>query len=458
MKIVRTVKFAVSFPGWRESDLLGKSGLFYDLARVQGELTRAANQTASALYLVETGALPRPGKPDGSPRSSQSLAYQALSGDWAPFGTERPIYRPEGRRLCGGGLSELASLVYTRIKTDIKDIRSGAKSLATFREVPIPIRCDGVTLSERDGRILIALQLWGGRGNNRLTVAPVFGARDYSQREILSQILSGTYRGGNAHLYRDTRKGKWTLALSWTGEVAKAQGPVIAGLDLNILTTASIALVGVEDGNPVGKSVRIQLPEAAIRAWNRVDAERRSRQEQGRKVYDRRAGKGRHRKLRAIEPLEGRRERVTHSAVEETAAAVVRACRAAGSVGVAFEDLTGLPDRVMDESVDLARAARSRRRRFFLDGLLGALRLSIRHAAEREGLAVLAVPPAYTNRTCSTCGKVWKEAGEFGRVSAAVFKCSCGAEMHAHRNAALNIARRGRGVYLHEQEKVTTAS
>jgi len=426
---------------------MGKAGLFYELARAQGELTRAANLTASALYLVETGALPRPEKPDGGPRSSQSLAYQALSGDWRPFGDDRLIYQPQGRRLCGAGLAELAGLVYTRIKTDVKEIRSGAKSLATFNEVPLPVRADGVQIERRDERVVLHLQLWGGRGNNRLTVAPVLSARDYGQREILERLVSGVYRPGNARLYKDRRKGKWTLALSWTGEVAPKSGEVFAGLDLNILTTASLAFVRVADGAPVGRSERIQLPDTAIRAWNRVDAERRARLSAGRQVYVRREGKGVQRKLRAIEPLSGRRARVTSAAVEETAAAVVRAALARGAQGLAMEDLTGLADRVMDDTAEQAQAPRARRRRFFLDGLLGSLRLAIRQAAEREGLAVELVPPRYTNRTCSACGKVWKEPRDgYGRVSPSLFRCDCGAEIHAHRNASLNIARRGLAV------------
>lgn len=453
--MTRAMRFAVSFPGWREADLKGKSGLFYELAVVQGELTRAGNQTLSALYLVETGALPRPAKENGAPVSSLTLAYQALSGAWEPFGPDRPVYRPKGRRLCGAGLSELANVLHTRIKTDLKAIRSGEKSLATCRSMPLPVRADGVRVyrDDKTGRVLLDLQLWGGRGNNRLVVAPVLGPREHGQRELFERLLAGTYKYGPAKLFKDARTGKWTVTLAWSGDVAPAAGELLAGIDLNILTTASLAFVRLTDGKPVGGSERVQLPTDAIRAWNRVDTERRDRLGQGKAIYQRRVGRGVARHLRPIEVLAERRDRVSSTAVEETAAAVVRAAMKRGAVGIAFEDLTGLTDRVMDESEEMSRMARSTRRRFFLNGLLGSLREAIGSAARREGLAVYPVRPEYTNRTCSACGVVWKtpERG-FGRIKDEAgrdtFRCECGASMHAHRNASLNIAKRGREEHL----------
>jgi transposase len=447
-KIVRAVKFAVTFPGRRRADMEGKTGLFYELARMQGELTRAANQVVTALYQVELGVLPRPVKEDGSPVSSQTLAYQALSGSWLPFGPDRPIYRPQGRRYCGGGLSELASSVHVRMKTDLKDVRAGVKSLPTFKLVPLMFRATEVTpFLGPDGRVFFRLHIWGGRdpaGNNKIVVAPVFRPRDTTQNELVMRILRGEYTHGSGKLFRDKQTGKWTFSLSWSSAVKPADGPVFAGVDLGIIASASVAFVSTEDGAPVGPSERIQLPETAIRSWNRVEAERKARQRQGALIFARREGKGRHRKLRPIEVLAGKRDRIAHTAVEETAAAVVRAALKRRALGIAFEDLTGLTSRVMEESAGLNQAARALRRRFFLNGLLHAMRTAVKNAAEKEGLYVAAVPPAYTNRTCSGCGKVWAEVKDgFGRVSFTEFKCDCGQALHAHRNAALNIARRG---------------
>ena len=77
----------------------------------------------------------------------------------------------------------------------------------------------------------------------------------------------------------------------------------------------------------------------------------------------------------------------------------------------------------------------------------------IKSAAEREGLSVVAVNPAYTSRTCASCGEVHKEVKDgYGRVSQDKFRCQCGWEVHADYNASLNIAMRGKEA-LDKKEK-----
>ena len=62
----------------------------------------------------------------------------------------------------------------------------------------------------------------------------------------------------------------------------------------------------------------------------------------------------------------------------------------------------------------------------------------IEYKAEREGISVKYVDPAYTSQTCSKCGYVDKE----NRTSQEKFKCiECGFELNADHNAAINIAR-----------------
>ena len=62
----------------------------------------------------------------------------------------------------------------------------------------------------------------------------------------------------------------------------------------------------------------------------------------------------------------------------------------------------------------------------------------IEYKAEREGISVKYVDPAYTSQKCSKCGYVDKE----NRTSQEKFKCiECGFELNADHNAAINIAR-----------------
>ena len=62
----------------------------------------------------------------------------------------------------------------------------------------------------------------------------------------------------------------------------------------------------------------------------------------------------------------------------------------------------------------------------------------IEYKAEREGIKVRYVDPAYTSQTCSKCGHVDKE----NRPTQAKFECvNCGLELNADHNASINIAR-----------------
>ena len=66
------------------------------------------------------------------------------------------------------------------------------------------------------------------------------------------------------------------------------------------------------------------------------------------------------------------------------------------------------------------------------------LQKMIEYKAEREGIKVRYVDPAYTSQTCSKCGHVDKE----NRPTQAKFKCvNCGLELNADHNASINIAR-----------------
>ena len=58
--------------------------------------------------------------------------------------------------------------------------------------------------------------------------------------------------------------------------------------------------------------------------------------------------------------------------------------------------------------------------------------------SESEGFTLVKVDPAYTSQTCSRCGAVVKANREGEH-----YRCSCGLEIDADTNAAINILRRG---------------
>lgn len=98
--------------------------------------------------------------------------------------------------------------------------------------------------------------------------------------------------------------------------------------------------------------------------------------------------------------------------------------------GIGLEDLSGIRGRV--------RLRKPQRATLHSWGFaqLGAF---IKYKAERAGVPVVYVDPAYTSQECSDCHHIDKR----NRPSQAVFRCrSCGVVAHADWNAARNIASR----------------
>lgn len=100
--------------------------------------------------------------------------------------------------------------------------------------------------------------------------------------------------------------------------------------------------------------------------------------------------------------------------------------------GIALEDLRGIRGRVR---------LRKPQRATLHAWSFHQLGRFIAYKARRAGVVVVQVDPSYTSQTCSQCGHVERA----NRPDQATFCCrSCGFAEHADRNAARNIAHRGR--------------
>lgn len=472
MRTTRAIRVEVVFDGYRRADLEAPRGprpasgaaretwdaqqaraLWPRLHRARRELTVGANRAITALYAVVSGTVPQPTWPEGhkdagQPRHPRTLAYQAFSGDWMPGG--RPLYEPT-ERLAGMVQLGTATAVYQRIQTDLRDVLAGRQTLPTFRELPIIIAGQGITLLPDRGAV--SLLVWGGRRNNRVTVRPVH--LDAGQGAIWRRILTGDVKHGDAKLTWDERRRKWFLSLAWSSEMSAAEGDLVAGVDLSVPACAILAYVD-RGGTPTGRRDQIHTPRRIVRAWERLEHERSGRLRFGRVAIGERSGRGRLRKLRAVEHLSGVRARMAEDVARQVAAAIVDAARRRGAAVIAVERLTGCPDSYMDATADDSRRGRARRRKWFLAWQQGRIREAVASAATREGLAVVEVDPAHTSTTCHVCGREHRynsaeprrekreaRRSEFGRVPGYRFRCECGYTSHCGYNAAVNVARRG---------------
>jgi len=460
-KIIRAVRFEVTFPGYRRVDLLGiKKGdkgkadpttLWPRLWRAQDDLLQAANRIIAVLAAIRWGAIPQPTKADGSNIHERTLAYQGLSGKWQPYDT--PLYLPsEGCEVAGSVKNQVSDRIVQRLSQDWSEHRQGKKSLPSFRRMPILFHNK---LVEVLPNLDVRLRLWAGRGATPIVVR----ARklDGGSKSILHALAANKegWKRGQAQLCwvkTDSRKGKWMLVISYAAPTPDVVGDLVCGVHLGMTTTCSLAYVDNETGKQQRARDLIHIPTSVWHALARYEARRVER----RKAI-RGGGHGRQRVWRA-ETGDTRANRIAKSAVREVAARVVAAAKQRGASTLGVEDLMRWSvDRAMDDLPNATNRTRAGRRRWYLRWHQGMLRTAIQQAAEREGLIVVDVDAAYDSRTCARCGERYVHVVEegdviYGRWKWRRFRCRCGWNQHADRNAALNVAKRTREV-LREKPK-----
>jgi putative transposase len=220
------------------------------------------------------------------------------------------------------------------------------------------------------------------------------------------ELLQGK-RGESDLILRD---GKWYLHVSCeveTPPVAEPQGYL--GVDLGIVSIATDSDGTVHSGAQVNglrrrnRRLRQRLQSIGTKSAKRVLKLRRRKEERFARNENHRISK----QIVAVAEDTGR--------------------------GVALEDLKGIRDRV---------TVRRPQRATLSSWSFAQLRSFIEYKAERLGVALVAVDPRNTSRTCPACGNIDKR----NRKSQSKFTCvSCGFSGLADHIAAVNIGRRAAG-------------
>lgn len=140
-----------------------------------------------------------------------------------------------------------------------------------------------------------------------------------------------------------------------------------------------------------------------------------------------RGGHGRKRKLFALDRFEEKEANVRQTYNHNLSREVIIWCKNNNVGIIRMEKLTGIHDRIENPWL-------KRNWNYY------QLQQMIKYKAENIGILVEFIDARYTSQTCSSCGHVDRN----NRLTQAEFKCiSCGMEIHADYNAALNISRRG---------------
>jgi IS605 OrfB family transposase len=345
-----------------------------------------------------------------------------------------------------GALSQYKIRAITN-KSKWSEIIRGQASLPTFRlNMSIPVRCDkpGQRRLKRADADDVEVELMICRKPYpRVVLATREKGMGESQLVILNRILDNKdqsidgYRQRCFEIKHDERFNKWWLYVTYTFPASENAGlskDVIVGADLGVSCPMYAA---ISNGHARIGRRHFKALGARIHSLQRQTvARRRSIQTGGRSslsAQTARSGHGRKRKLKAIEPLEGRIENAYTTLNHQLSASLVDFARQHGAGVIQIEDLTSLKDHLRGTFIGM-------------NWRYHQLQSFIKYKGDEAGIEVRTINPRFTSRRCSKCGHInaafdraARDSGE-RRGFSARFECpECRFTADPDYNAARNL-------------------
>lgn len=309
------------------------------------------------------------------------------------------------------GITDAISMtVKADFSNDFKDMYSGNRSARNYKRTnPIPIRArsftsfDGNTfiLFPRNQNIKFGINYGKDKSNNRLTV---------------QRVVSGEYKFCDSSIKIDGNKLYLLMAIQHEKEGYSLNKDVVVGVDVGINFPAYVALNKGLQRSAIGSKREL------LKHRTQIQARRRRIQSQLKLA---KGGKGRDKKLSSLDRIRECERNFVRTYNHQVSKRVIDFALKHNAGLIRIEDLSGFKDT---------------------DGFIlrnwsyHELQTMIEYKAGKYNIEIEKINPKYTSQTCSKCGHKEKE----NRESQSKFKCkSCGGEMNADYNAAVNIAKGG---------------
>ena len=312
------------------------------------------------------------------------------------------------------------SAITQRVKKDFKTslkngLAKGERSITNYkRDYPLLTRGRDLKFQYKDDDIII-------KWVNKIVFKVVLGSGKIKENKIelqhtLHKIIDKEYKVGQSSLQFDRNNNlilNLNLDIPYKPQNEVVKGRVL-GVDLGIKYPAYICL-----NDDTYKREHIGNIDDFLRIREQMQDRRRKLQHDLKFI---KGGKGKKKKLQALDRLRGKEKNFATTYNHMVSKNVVEFAKKHKCEFVNMEKLTkdGFNDSIL------------RNWSYY------QLQEYIEYKAEREGITVRYVEPAYTSQTCARCGHIDKE----NRQTQERFICTkCGFELNADHNAAINIAR-----------------
>lgn len=245
----------------------------------------------------------------------------------------------------------------------------------------------------------------------------------------IKRLNEGRYKVCDSHIYYDGKSVYIQLTFKDTKvkQFAVSKDKIL-GIDLGIAKAVTMQVADTKKHD--------YIEGGEITAFrNRVNAQRRSIQNQLKYCSDNRRGHGRETLLHPLEKLEHKIENFKETTNHRYSKYIVDYAIKNGCGTIQMEDLSGIAS---DDS-------------FLKTWSYYDLQTKIKYKAEDAGIKVELIEPKYTSQRCNHCGVIDKAS----RVTQEKFKCTtCGHTTNADLNASRNIAMADIESIIQDQIKV----
>ena len=312
--------------------------------------------------------------------------------------------------------SSIKQRVKKDFSTSLKNgLAKGERTITNYkRSCPLMTRGRDLKFQYQDEDIII-------KWVNKIVFKVVIGSGKIRENKIelqhtLNKIITGEYKVCQSSLYFDKNNNlilNLTLDIPVENKNEFIEGRVL-GVDLGIKYPAYMCL-----SDDTYKREHIGSIDDFLRVREQMQSRRRKLQHD---LKFNKGGKGRKKKLQALDKLRDKEKNFATTYNHMISKNVIEFAKKYNCEYIHLEKLTkdGFSSEIL------------RNWSYY------QLQQYIEYKADREGIKVRYVNPAYTSQTCSRCGNVDKE----NRLEQEKFKCTkCGHKLNADHNAAINIAR-----------------
>ena len=312
------------------------------------------------------------------------------------------------------------SAITQRVKKDFKTslkngLAKGERTITNYkRDYPLLTRGRDLKFQYKDYDIII-------KWVNKIVFKVVLGSGKIKENKIelqhtLHKIIDKEYKVGQSSLQFDRNNNlilNLNLDIPYKPKTEVVEGRTL-GVDLGIKYPAYMCL-----NDDTYKREHIGSIDDFLRIREQMQDRRRKLQHDLKFI---KGGKGRNKKMQALDRLRDKEKNFATTYNHMISKNVVEFAKKNQCEYINMEKLTkdGFNNAIL------------RNWSYY------QLQQYIEYKAEREGIKVRYIDPAYTSQTCARCGHVDKE----NRQTQEKFICTkCGFELNADHNASINIAR-----------------